>query len=101
VVAAVTVGGDGVAAVAVKVPRYLTPLLAANEFVWTLFADILPQIVAIYICVCKVLCRLVLTQFVLSVVPLRDEQICYKKNMTVKNYLKIAVHLVMNFSSLY
>jgi hypothetical protein len=63
-VVAVTV--VGVITRAMKVPH---PTPCTNEFVRTPFVDSLPRTVNIYVCVREVLCRSVLTQVVLSVVP--------------------------------
>jgi hypothetical protein len=56
------------------------PLLAANEFVRTPFVDSLPRTVNIYVCVRKVVCRSILIQVVLSVVPFIENNLLKKKN---------------------
>jgi hypothetical protein len=73
-VVAVTVGG--VTTMAMKVSR---PTPSANEFVRTPLVDSLPRTVHIYICVRKVLCRSILTQVVLSVVPFVGNNFRWKK----------------------
>jgi hypothetical protein len=73
-VVAVT-GGGGVTTMSMKVP-YLISRLVANEFVRTPFVDSLPRTVNICVCVRKVLCRSVLKQVVLSVVPFVGNSLC-------------------------
>jgi hypothetical protein len=64
---------------------YLTPLLAADEFVRTPFVDSLPRTVNIYFCVRKVLCRLILTQVVLSVVPFVGNNLHLRKRIVTSS----------------